>query len=303
MKNIFYLFCALILTCSAFAMENAEHDKALQEIKSTFGMVPTFFKEFPESGLAGAWEEFKNVQFSPTAPLSPKTRELIGLAVASQIPCRYCTFFHKQALRFDGATDKEMNMAIAVSATNRKWSSYFNGAQLDMASFKTEADKIAASVQKNEGKAKKQILVTDLASAKEDMQNTLGFVPNFINAYPEAALPGAWSEVKNILMSSDVLPAKDKNLMSLAVSSQTPCSYCIYIDTAMAKAEGATPAEIQESIAMAGMVRHWSTVLNGLQQDEKAFQTEVNSMFKYLQKNKHQDNKKMGLRETEIENE
>src|SRR5207253_3866499 len=122
----------------------------LQEIKTTFGTVPTFFKEFPESGLIGAWEEFKAIQLNPKTALSPKTKELIGVAVAAQIPCRYCTYFHKKSATFNGATKAELNMAIAVSAIARKWSTYFNGAQLDMASLQADVDKMMDYMRKNE---------------------------------------------------------------------------------------------------------------------------------------------------------
>ena len=56
--------------------------------------MPSFFKAFPEVGIAGAWAEFKSVQLNPDTALDGKTKELIGLAVASQIPCEYCVYFH-----------------------------------------------------------------------------------------------------------------------------------------------------------------------------------------------------------------
>ena len=63
------------------------------------------------------------------------------------------------------------------------------------------------------------------------------------------------------------LDGKTKELMGLAVAAQIPCSYCVYFHTAAAKANGATDEEIKEAVAMAAIVRHWSTVLNGMQVD------------------------------------
>lgn len=294
MKLVLNLCCILILGLSAKAAEDVRYNQSMNEIKKTFGMVPTFFKEYPASGLPGAWEEFKAVQLNPKTAIDGKTKELIGLAVAAQIPCRYCTAFHKRAIRFDGGTKAEMNMAIAVAATARKWSAYFNGAQLDMGIFKADVDTMVTNMKKGEAARKESIEVTDMKTASQDIESTLGFTPRFLKAYPEAALPGAWMEVKNIVMSPNVIPAKDKSLISLAVSSQVPCNYCVYIDTEMAKANGASTAEIQEAIAMAGIVRHWSTVLNGIQQDEKAFLREVDSMFKHLEKSRSQEKTKIG---------
>lgn len=296
MKSLLGFLFLTLLALSSYAIESAEHAKTMSEIKNTFGMVPTFFKEFPESGLPGAWQEFKAIQLNPKTALDPKTKELIGLAVAAQIPCRYCVTFHKRGVDFNGGTKAEMNMAIAVAANIRKWSTFFNGSQVEMASFKSDVDKMSAFIRKNEKTKKPFLAVTDMKSATQDMENTFGFVPGFMKSYPEASLPGAWVEVRNVILTPDVLPMKNKALIALAVSSQIPCNHCVYIDTEMAKVDGASPVEIQEAIAMAGIVRHWSTFMNGLQQDEKTFQKEVDGIFKYLERNRSQEKMKIGVR-------
>jgi AhpD family alkylhydroperoxidase len=293
MKRLLCFLFLTILVITAYA-ENSDHAKAMSEIKSTMGMVPTFMKEFPAAGLPGAWEEFKAVQLNPQSALTGKTKELIGLAVAAQIPCRYCVTFHKKGVAFNGGKKEEMNMALAVGAIIRKWGAYFNGNQIDMAAFKTDVDKMTTTLRKNADVKKEPVVVTDMKSAQQDMTNTFGFVPSFLSSYPEAAMAGAWNEVRGVILNSDVLPMKSKFLISLAVGSQAGCPHCVYLDTELAKTQGASPAEIQEAIAMAGIVRHWSTVLNGLQQDEKAFQREVDSIFKYLEKNKTQEKTKIG---------
>ncbi len=68
--------------------------------------------------------------------------------------------------------------------------------------------------------------------------------------------------------------------MGLAVASQIPCSYCVYFHTAAAKANGATDEEIREAVAMAAIVRHWSTVLNGMQVDLNSFKTETDTVLR-----------------------
>ncbi|MEI7601634.1 MAG: carboxymuconolactone decarboxylase family protein, partial [Aestuariivirga sp.] len=86
---------------------------AYADIQATLGMVPAFFRAFPESGIAGAWAEFKMVQLNPATALNGKTKELIGLAVAAQIPCGYCVYFHTAAAKANGATDEEIREAVA----------------------------------------------------------------------------------------------------------------------------------------------------------------------------------------------
>jgi len=113
-----------------------------RDIEQTLGSVPTFFKTFPESGIAGAWAEFKSVQLNPKTALNGKTKELIGLAVAAQIPCQYCVYFHTAAARLNGASDAEIREAVAMAAIARHWSTVLNGMQVDLDGFKRETDTV-----------------------------------------------------------------------------------------------------------------------------------------------------------------
>jgi len=129
---------------------------AYRDIEQTLGVVPAFFRAFPESGIAGAWAEFKSVQLNPKTSLNGKTKELIGLAVSAQIPCQYCVYFHTAAARANGATDEEIREAVAMAALSRHWSTVLNGMQIDLASFKHETDAVlnGAAKAKTTGMAK-----------------------------------------------------------------------------------------------------------------------------------------------------
>lgn len=113
-----------------------------RDIEATLGSVPTFFKVFPEEGIGGAWTEFKTIQLNPKTALSGKEKELIGLAVAAQIPCSYCIYFHTQAAKLNGATDAEIREAVAMAAITRHWSTVLNGMQVDPAGFRQETDTV-----------------------------------------------------------------------------------------------------------------------------------------------------------------
>ena len=112
------------------------------DIEKTLGIVPGFFKLFPEVGIAGAWAEFKSVQLNPKTRLDGKTKELIGLAVAAQVPCTYCVYFHTAAAKANGATDEEVREAVAMASIARHWSTVLNGMQVDLAAFKHETDTV-----------------------------------------------------------------------------------------------------------------------------------------------------------------
>jgi AhpD family alkylhydroperoxidase len=90
----------------------------------------------------GAWAEFKTVQLNPKTALSGKEKELIGLAVAAQIPCSYCIYFHTEAAKLNGATDAEIREAVAMAAISRHWSTVLNGMQADPAGFRQETDTV-----------------------------------------------------------------------------------------------------------------------------------------------------------------
>ncbi len=115
---------------------------AYKDIELTLGLVPGFFKAFPQSGIAGAWGEFKSVQLNPRTKLDGKTKELIGLAVAAQIPCRYCVYFHTAAAKANGASEEEIREAVAMAAISRHWSTVLNGMQIDEAAFQRETDTV-----------------------------------------------------------------------------------------------------------------------------------------------------------------
>jgi AhpD family alkylhydroperoxidase len=122
--------------------EDASAQAAYRDIEKTLGMVPGFFKQFPAAGIAGAWAEFKTVQLNPNTKLGGKTKELLGLAVAAQIPCQYCVYFHTAAAKANGATDQEIREAVAMAAIVRHWSTVLNGVQVDLAEFKRETDTV-----------------------------------------------------------------------------------------------------------------------------------------------------------------
>jgi AhpD family alkylhydroperoxidase len=133
---------ALPLVSSSARAEDASAQAAYRDIQQTLGSVPGFFKAFPEGGIAGAWAEFKSVQLNPGTKLNGKTKELIGLAVAAQIPCQYCIYFHTAAARANGATEEEIREAVAMSAIARHWSTVLNGMQVDLATFRRETDAV-----------------------------------------------------------------------------------------------------------------------------------------------------------------
>lgn len=268
---------------SAAAGPSREAQATRTEIEHMFGFIPGFLKTLPDSVLPGAWTEMKSLQMNPSTALPGKVKELIGLAVAAQIPCKYCTYAHTEFAKLNGASQQEIGEAVAMSALARHWSTFMNGVQLDEAKFKQEISEFVTRMKNQPASAAppKPIEVVDAKSARADAQQTLGMVPEFLKKFPDVALAGAYREWRDVELSpTTAISGKNKSLISLAVASQIPCKYCIYADTEFAKLEGASQAEVDEAVAMASLVRHWSTVLNGMQTDEVAFRRDVDRLVR-----------------------
>jgi AhpD family alkylhydroperoxidase len=123
-----------------------------KDIEATVGFVPQFFRQIADSQIESFWASMKTFQMNPNTALDGKTKELIGLAVAAQIPCDYCVAFHTQAARKNGATDQELREAVGMAAMTRLGSTVLNGNQTDQVQFKKDLQRM----MKDTGTVKRQ---------------------------------------------------------------------------------------------------------------------------------------------------
>jgi len=284
-KVVMVAVAGLAFASTARAADNPAAAAAKADIQKTFGFVPQFFIRFPEAALPGAWEEMKTLQLNPNTTLPGRTKELVGLGVASQIPCKYCIYAHTEFAKLNGASDAEIGEAVAMAAITRHWSTYLNGIQTDETKFRAEIAKIIDNVKKasaSKAPAPAPVAVVDGNSAlKEATQMLGGYAPEFIRSFPEEARAGAWRTFRDVQLSpSTALNGKQKELVGLAVAAQVPCRFCIIAHTEFAKLNGATDAEIKEAIGMASLTRELSTLLNGMQVDEAQFRRDVDKLVK-----------------------
>jgi AhpD family alkylhydroperoxidase len=122
---------------------------ALEDVRQSFGMVPDFLKRFPAEALPGAWNMMKAVQLNPQTKLSGKHKNLIGLAVAAQIPCKFCIAAHTEFAKLDGASEREIAEALAMASLTRAGSTVLNGQQTDRRAFRRDVDKLVAVARKH----------------------------------------------------------------------------------------------------------------------------------------------------------
>lgn len=133
---------ALFAATGSMAQQDSRKavDETYRDIQATLGIVPGFFRAYPEAGLPGAWASFKQVQVAENTSLNPKLKQLIGLAVSAQIPCTYCVYFHTEVAKAYGASPEEIKEAVALAAISRHWSTVLNGMAIDPTSFRSEVD-------------------------------------------------------------------------------------------------------------------------------------------------------------------
>lgn len=129
---------ALGLAIAATSAQAGEIEETHADIAATFGGVPSFISNVADAALPGLWKTAKELQFNPDTALDMKTKALISLGVAAQIPCSYCIWMDTGSARAAGATDQEIAEAVALAAQTRAWSTIFNGMQVDFEQFKAE---------------------------------------------------------------------------------------------------------------------------------------------------------------------
>ena len=90
-----------------------KREQVYKEIEEMFGLVPSMFKTIPDATLELDWQLFKKVQFEE-GPIPNKYRELMGVAISAVSKCRYCALFHTEIAKLNGATEAEIEDALAI---------------------------------------------------------------------------------------------------------------------------------------------------------------------------------------------
>ena len=101
----------------------------------------------------------------------------------------------------------------------------------------------------------------------------------FTDTLPELTIAETLSAYFKLNGEQAAIPPKQRELISLAVSAQIPCVYCIYVHRVKAKAAGANEEEIRQAVALAGFVRLMSTNFFGAEYDMEEYKKQVDALF------------------------
>jgi AhpD family alkylhydroperoxidase len=121
---------------------------------------------------------------------------------------------------------------------------------------------------------------------EKDIRETLGIVPSFFKRIPDHLLDPEWTLFKTLELGETLIPNKYKELIGVAVHSETKCRYCTLFHSEAAKLFGATEEEIQEAVHYAKYTVGWSVYLNGIREDYDQFSSELQQIGAHLSKKK-----------------
>jgi AhpD family alkylhydroperoxidase len=119
-------------------------------------------------------------------------------------------------------------------------------------------------------------------AVRAEIQQAFGKVPSWVEEFPDAAIEGFWTTMRDFQLAETAIPNKYKELIGLGVSGATRCRYCALFHTEAAKLFGATDAEIAEAAMMAAHTMSASTFLNAMQTDYEQFRRETLDAIAYV---------------------
>lgn len=143
MKELITFIFAAVLATSAFAQEKSAA-QIRAEAQESFGASLPEIENYPDSMVRGAWVWMNDVEDGEGA-IDPKTMQLIGLAVAAQIPCQYCIYYHRKAALALGASEQEVAEAAAIAGYVRNWSTVLYGTGANLESYQQIVDGLFAN--------------------------------------------------------------------------------------------------------------------------------------------------------------
>ncbi|MBX5484692.1 MAG: carboxymuconolactone decarboxylase family protein [Myxococcaceae bacterium] len=119
-------------------------------MRATLGGVPTFMNHVPEEMRTGLWNSWKSLEMSKNTAVPSKYLILTSLAVSAQTPCQFCVYADRKAAQQAGATEEEINEALAMASTTRFFSTVLNGSQVNFNQFKDETRRIISFTKQHQ---------------------------------------------------------------------------------------------------------------------------------------------------------
>ncbi|HLE75761.1 MAG TPA: carboxymuconolactone decarboxylase family protein [Candidatus Bathyarchaeia archaeon] len=130
-----------------------EYEDTLKDIKKAFGFVPGFMKAVPKDVLVKEWPLMKKYQLGESL-IPQKYREFIGLAVAANLKCPYCTLMHTAMATSYGATGDEISEVAFLASMTARWSAMLHALQYNYETFMNEVHQVGEYAKKKKAAKK-----------------------------------------------------------------------------------------------------------------------------------------------------
>lgn len=121
-------------------MSETNYDETREDLEAIFGRVPPPLNSITNEDMVNEPPIFKRYTVEETE-IPPKYRELIGLAVAANIKCPYCSHFHTKAAKLHGTTEKELKETCTLASFTSRYSNMLHAQQYDIDELKKNATK------------------------------------------------------------------------------------------------------------------------------------------------------------------
>src|SRR5574342_848155 len=123
------------------------------------------------------------------------------------------------------------------------------------------------------------------ADVYEQVKQSLGLVPQWLEQMPEGGLQGFWGMARDFWLKETKIPNKYKELIGVAVSGATRCRYCALCHTEAARLYGSTDEEVAEASMMGALTMCGSTFINSQQIEYEQFRQETHDIIAYVKRN------------------
>ena len=116
----------------------------------------------------------------------------------------------------------------------------------------------------------------------QEMEETLGQVPDFMKILAEPASDHSWGIFRDLLMGETELSPREKALIGVSAAATMECPYCTYFHKEEARFADVSEDELEEAVNLASLTRYFSTLLHGNEFEQDEFVAETDEIFEYL---------------------
>jgi AhpD family alkylhydroperoxidase len=116
----------------------------------------------------------------------------------------------------------------------------------------------------------------------KEIEEMFGLVPSMFKSVPDSSLELEWKLFKKVQLEDGPIPNKYREVIGVALSAISKCRYCAFYHTKLAKLNGASDAEIEDSVHYAKSSAGWNAYINGLQIDYETFKDEVSRACEHV---------------------